>query len=101
MHGTKCAISKLMYGLSVCTDDNHSLKLVALISSRPHISLHFNILLKFKNSETSAKLFNIRLYHDTKYILLVIGISFSLRCCMLSSHPSSESLFKAIEELYI
>ena len=27
--GAKCAISKLMYGLSVCTDDNHSLKLVA------------------------------------------------------------------------
>ena len=29
MQGAKCAISKLMYGLSVFTDDNHSLKLVA------------------------------------------------------------------------
>ena len=29
VQGAKCAISKLMYGLSVCTDDNHSLKLVA------------------------------------------------------------------------
>ena len=29
MQGAKCAISKLMYGLSVCTDDNHSLKLLA------------------------------------------------------------------------
>ena len=25
VQGAKCAISKLMYGLSVCTDDNHSL----------------------------------------------------------------------------
>ena len=29
MQGAKCAMSKLMYGLSVCTDDNHSLKFVA------------------------------------------------------------------------
>ena len=35
MQGAKCAISKLMCGLSVCTDDNHSLKIFAL-SSRTH-----------------------------------------------------------------
>ena len=29
MQGAKCAISKLMYGLSVCMDYNQSLKLVA------------------------------------------------------------------------
>ena len=29
VQGAKCAISKLIYGLSGCTDDNHSLKLVA------------------------------------------------------------------------
>ena len=29
MQGAKCAISKLMYGLSVCTDDSHSLKVLA------------------------------------------------------------------------
>ena len=29
MQGAKCAISKLMYGLSVSTDDNHSQKLMA------------------------------------------------------------------------
>ena len=43
MQGAKCAISKLMYGLSVCTDDNHSLKLVAyrlVHTDEPYISLH-------------------------------------------------------------
>ena len=43
MQGAKCAISKLMYGLSVCTDDNHSLKLVAYRlahTDKPYINLH-------------------------------------------------------------
>ena len=43
MQGAKCAISKLMYGLSVCTDDNHSLKLVAyrlVHTDEPYINLH-------------------------------------------------------------
>ena len=35
VQGAKCAISKLMYGLSECTDDNHSLKARDL-SSRTH-----------------------------------------------------------------
>ena len=49
VQGAKCAISKLMYGLSVCTDDNHSLKLVAyrlVHTDEPYINLH--ILLKIK-----------------------------------------------------
>ena len=43
VQGAKCAISKLMYGLSVCTDDNHSLKLVAyrlVHTDEPYINLH-------------------------------------------------------------
>ena len=34
--GAKCAISSLVYGLSVCTDDNNSLKLVAIVSDEPY-----------------------------------------------------------------
>ena len=43
MQGAKCAISKLMYGSSVCRDDNHSLKLVAyrlVHTDEPYINLH-------------------------------------------------------------
>ena len=43
MQGAKCAISKLMYGLFVCTDDNHSLMLVAyrhVHTDEPYIDLH-------------------------------------------------------------
>ena len=43
MQGAKCAISKLMYDLSVCTDDNHLLKLVAfrlVHTDEPYINLH-------------------------------------------------------------
>ena len=39
----KCAISKLIYGSSVCTDDNLSLKLVAyrlVHTDKPYINLH-------------------------------------------------------------
>ena len=48
MQGAKCAISKLMNGLSVCTDDNHSLKLVAyrlVHTDEPYINLHINKVL--------------------------------------------------------
>ena len=41
VQGAKCAISKLRYGLSVCTVDNHSLKLVVyrlVHTDEPHIS---------------------------------------------------------------
>ena len=41
--GAKCAISKLMYGLSVCTDDNRSVKLVAyrlVHTDEPYSNLH-------------------------------------------------------------
>ena len=41
--GVKYAISKLMYGLSMCTEDNHSLKLVAyrlVHTDEPYINLH-------------------------------------------------------------
>ena len=43
MQGAICAISKLIYGLSVCTDDNHSLKLVAyrlVHTDEPYINLY-------------------------------------------------------------
>ena len=43
VQGAKCAISKLMYDLSVCTEDNHSLKLVAyrlVHTDKPYINLH-------------------------------------------------------------
>ena len=45
MQGAKCAISKLIYGSSVslCTDDNQSLKLVAyrlVHTDEPYINLH-------------------------------------------------------------
>ena len=43
VQGAKCAISKLMYGLSRCTDDNHSLKLLAyhlVHMNKPYINLH-------------------------------------------------------------
>ena len=43
VQGDKCAISKLMYGSSVCTDDYHLLKLVAYRlahTDEPYISLH-------------------------------------------------------------
>ena len=43
VHGANCAISKLIYGSSVCTDDNHSLKLVAyrlVHTDEPYINLH-------------------------------------------------------------
>ena len=52
MQGAKCAISKLIYGLSLCTDDNHSLKLVAfrlvtlVHTDKPYINLH--ILLSYE-----------------------------------------------------
>ena len=39
-----CAISNIVYGMSVCTDDNHSLKLVAyrpVHTDEPYIKLHF------------------------------------------------------------
>ena len=48
------AISKLMYGLSVCMDDNHSLKLVAyrlIHTDEPYINLHLsftNVPIKFE-----------------------------------------------------
>ena len=45
MQGAKCAISKLMYALSMCTDDNHLLKLVAnrlVHADKPYIN--FNTL---------------------------------------------------------
>ena len=54
MQGAKCAISKLIYGLSVCTDDNHSLKLVAyrlVHTDEPYINLHLsftNVPIKFE-----------------------------------------------------
>ena len=41
--GAKCAISKLIYGLFGCTDDNHLLKLVAyhlVHTDKPYINLH-------------------------------------------------------------
>lgn len=44
VQGAKCAISKLMYGSSVCTDDNHSLKLVAyrlVHTEEPNINLNY------------------------------------------------------------
>ena len=44
MQGAKCAISKLVCGLSVCTDDNHSLNLAAyrlVHTDEPYINLHF------------------------------------------------------------
>ena len=47
MQGAKCAISKLMYALSVCTDDNHSLKLVAyrlVHTDKPYINLNHKIV---------------------------------------------------------
>ena len=43
MQGTKCAISKLIYGLSVCTDNYHPLKFVAyrlVHTDEPYINLH-------------------------------------------------------------
>ena len=43
VQGAKSAISKLMYGLSGCTDDNHSLKLMAyhlVHTDKPYINLH-------------------------------------------------------------
>ena len=43
VQGARFAICKLMYGLSVCTDDNHSLKLVAyrlVHTEEPYIYLH-------------------------------------------------------------
>ena len=54
MQGAKCAISKLMYGLSVCTDYNQSLKLVAyrlVHTDEPYINLHLsftNVPIKFE-----------------------------------------------------
>ena len=54
MQCAKCAISKLMYDLSVCTDDNHSLKLVAyrlVHTDEPYINLHLsftNVPIKFE-----------------------------------------------------
>ena len=39
----KCAINNLVYGLSVCTDDKHSLKLVAyglVYTDKPYINLY-------------------------------------------------------------
>ena len=47
VQGAKCAISKLMYGPSVCTDDNDSLKLVAyrlVHAEEPYINLHLTYL---------------------------------------------------------
>ena len=43
MQGAKCAIGKLTFGLSGCTDDNHSLKLVAyhlVHTDKPYNNLH-------------------------------------------------------------
>ena len=43
VQGAKCAISKLVYGSSVCMDDNHSLKLVAYrpdLTDVPYTKLH-------------------------------------------------------------
>ena len=57
MQRAKCAISKLMYGLSVCTDDNHSLKVVAyrlVHTDEPYISLN--------------------LYHDFAAFPLIFGV---------------------------
>ena len=48
VQGAKRAISKLMYGLSVCTDDNHSLKLVAyrhVHTDEPYINLHIESMM--------------------------------------------------------
>ena len=47
MQGAKCAINKLMYGLSVCTEDNHSLNLVAyhlVHMDEPYINLHVHYI---------------------------------------------------------
>ena len=52
--GAKYAISKLIYGLSVCTDGNHSLKLVAyrlVHTEERYINLHLsftNVPFKFE-----------------------------------------------------
>ena len=46
MQGAKYAISKLMYGLSVCTDDNRSLKLVAyrpVHTDEPYIKFNLHL----------------------------------------------------------
>ena len=43
LQGANYAISKLMYGSCVCTDDKHSLKLVAyrlVHTDEPYINLH-------------------------------------------------------------
>ena len=45
MEGAKCTISKLMYGLFVCTDVNQTLKLMAyrlVHTDEPYINLHLN-----------------------------------------------------------
>ena len=65
MQGAKCAISKLMYGLSVCTDDNHSLKLVAyrlVHTDEPYIN--FNTLgtcvISYACSQSRIKFLDIK-----------------------------------------
>ena len=50
MQGAKCAISKLMYGSSVCIDNNHSKKLVAFClvhTDGPNINLYKDITFEY------------------------------------------------------
>ena len=47
MQGAKCAISYLVYGWSVCTNDNHSLNLMAhrpVHTDEPYTKLHIHVL---------------------------------------------------------
>ena len=65
MQGAKCAISKLMYGLSVCTDDNHSLKLVAyrpVHTDVPYINLNTlgTCVISYACSQSRIKFLDIK-----------------------------------------
>ena len=65
MQGAKYAISKLMYGLSVCADDNHSPKLLAyrlVHTDEPYINLNTlgTFVISYACSQNRIKFLDIK-----------------------------------------
>ena len=62
MQGAKCAISKLMYGLSVCTDDNQLVAYRPVHTDEPYINLNTlgTCVISYACSQSRIKFLDIK-----------------------------------------
>ena len=89
-----------MYGLCVCTDDNHSLKLVAyrlVHTDEPYINLHLsftNVPIKFEYQDNFFLYFAFRFFNRAltffQVIILKNRVWYTARCQISSKFSMSE-----------